>query len=208
MEVYGTKPKMFTKAWWGYFWYYYKWHTLAAAFVLTVIITGVVQCATDVKYDLQVDYVVDGILSDEQKTALEQLMCENIGDAGGNGKIDAFVLYLNMAETKDIQMKQAMQTKLFLEQGYSESFVFIASKDYISWLASAEIFEPVSAWAPDAEGDYYASLAGCTALEELGIDTSDLYVAVRKLRKDEDKDFAKAQYENGMKFAQFLVSKR
>ena len=23
MEVYGTKPKMFTKAWWGYFWDYF-----------------------------------------------------------------------------------------------------------------------------------------------------------------------------------------
>ena len=38
------------------FWYYYKWHTLVAIFVLAVIIIGVTQCSTRVDFDGYVLY--------------------------------------------------------------------------------------------------------------------------------------------------------
>ena len=208
MEVYGTKPKKFTKEWWSYFWMYYKWHTIAILFAAAIITTSAVQCAQSPKYDLQADFITETFFSDEQKAALEQLMCDNIDDASGNDKKEAFVLNLNMVQSEDVQMNQAMQTKFFLEQGYSESYVFIGSENYIDWLASAEIFVPASDWAQGEEGNY-ASLAGCTALEDIGIDTSDLYIAVRSMReKDAEKEYQVHQYENGIKFAQFLVGKR
>ena len=208
MEVYGTKPKMFTKDWWEYFWMYYKWHTLAILFIAGVTAVSAVQCAQTPKYDLQADFISETFFSDEQKTALEQLMCDHIGDASGNGKNEAFVLSLNMANTEDVQMNQAMQTKLFLEQGYSESYVFIGTKNYIDWLASAEMFTPVSEWTQGETGNY-VSLAGCRALENIGIDTADLYIAVRSVReKDLKKEYQTLQYENGVDFARFLLSER
>lgn len=208
MEVYGTKPKMFTKDWWEYFWMYYKWHTLAVLFIAIVVTVSVVQCAQTPKYDLQADFISETFFSDEQKTALEQLMSDHISDASGNGKNEAFVLNLNMAASEDVQMNQAMQTKLFLEQGYSESYVFIGSKDYIGWLASAEIFSPASEWASGETGNYI-SLAGCSALENIGIDTADLYIAVRSVReKDLKNEYQTQQHENGVEFARFLISQR
>lgn len=38
------------------FWYHYKWHTIAALFVIVVISVCVTQCATNTRYDIQVLY--------------------------------------------------------------------------------------------------------------------------------------------------------
>lgn len=206
MEVYGKKPKMFTKAWWEYFWMYYKWHTLVLIFASVIVGTGAVQCAKSPKYDLQTDFISEQTLSEDMQSALNELISENIADASGNGKIETFILHLNMRKTDDYQTSQTMQTKLFLEQSFSESYLFIGSKQYIDWLASAEIFIPASEYAENADGTY-VSLAGCEHLEDIGIDTSDLYVAVRSIRKNDEKsEFQSAQYENALRFAQYLMS--
>ena len=207
MEVYGTKPKMFTKEWRGYFWDYYKWHTIGGLFAAGLIIYSCVQCATAVQYDLQVDYISENGILEETRDALTELIKNNIDDANGNDSVDAFVLSLNMAETQDVQMTQAMQTKMMLEQGYSESFVFILSKKYADIFTESEVLENNSVWAGDrADEACVVSLDGSSVLEEFGIDTSDLYIGVRKMRSDEqDKEEKTAEYKNGIKLAQYLI---
>lgn len=208
MEVYGTKPKKFTKAWWEYFWMYYKWHTIALVFAAAIITTSAVQCANSPKYDLQADYIADTLFTDEQKANLEQLLCENINDASGNGKNEAFVLHLDMAESENVQVTQAMQTKFWLEQGFSDSYLFIGTEKYIRQLAATEIFEPAEKYFSGADG-YYASLSGCEALENINIDTSDLCVAVRSVRDDDKNDeFQQKQYENALLIAEQLIGTR
>ena len=56
-EVYGEKPKKFTKKWWPYFWMYYKWHTISIVAIAVVIISTVMQCVTAEKYDLILTYL-------------------------------------------------------------------------------------------------------------------------------------------------------
>ena len=42
-EKYGVVPKRFTREWWDYFWMYYKWHTIAIAFVIIAVTVTIVQ---------------------------------------------------------------------------------------------------------------------------------------------------------------------
>lgn len=212
MEVYGTKPKRFTKEWWGYFWDYYKWHTIGGAFVAFLIITSCVQCITQTKYDLQIDYISEyGILS-EHKDALKVLAEENVEDATGNGKNEVFVLSLNMSQANDPQMMQAMQTKLMVEMGYSEGYAFIMTKQYADLMTEQGVLEPTSIWAGECANDgSVISLADCTALSQIGIDAAkqDLYIGITKLREKEKEDELEVKrYENGVRFAQCLINQR
>ena len=212
MEVYGVKPKKFTKEWWGYFWYYYKWHTAGVLFAMFLIVTTLVQCVTQTKYDLQVDYITENYIISEQEEKLTQIIEANIDDVTQNGKAEAFLMTFNMAENNDPQMTQALTTKLFVELGYSDGYVFIVSKKYADMVLEHGIMEDTSVWAGDLANDSgVISLAGCKVLSDIGIDAEeqDLYIGVLKMREDKKEDELEiAKYENGKKFAQFLINQR
>ena len=211
MEVYGTKPKKFTKDWWGYFWYYYKWHTIGFGVALFVIVYTCVDCALQTKYDLQADIITETPVLEQQKEAFTEMMSANITDASGNGQVDTFVLGLSTGGEMDPQAIQAIQTKLMLEPQYSESYIFVLSKKYADMFTEYGCWEKSSTWTdaqPEADG-CMVSLAGCSVLEDIGIDTQDLYIAVRTIRdKETDDEYKKAQHENAVKFAQYLISQR
>lgn len=212
MEVYGTKPKRFTKEWWEYFWDYYKIHTIATAIIIIFIGITISECAHRINYDLQIDYISENQISDKAVNALTSLIEENIDDITENGKPEAYVTYLDMGEHGDPQYTQAMFAKYSVEMGYTESFVFLVSKKYADQLSEEGIFEEASTWTsiPSYNG-YCVSLEDCEILKEIGIDTSDLYVGVLKIR-ERDKASVRVKnrpkQENGIKFAQFLISKR
>ena len=79
-EKYGTIPKRFTKAWWEYFWCYYKWHTIATAFVLFVIGSTIHSCVTAEKFDLNIVHMGNMSFGDDNGTAVELALEEFIDD--------------------------------------------------------------------------------------------------------------------------------
>ncbi|MCR4720001.1 MAG: hypothetical protein K5768_10270 [Firmicutes bacterium] len=212
MEVYGVKPKRFTKEWWEYFWEYYKWHTIATIVLIILFITSINDCVHRINYDLQVDYISEHQISEEASNALTALIEENIDDVTENGKKEAYVTLLDMKENPDPQYTQAMYTKYSVEMAYIESFVFLMSKKYADELSDMGVFEASENWtsAPSYNG-YCISLEDCTALKEIGIDTGDLYLGIIKLKEQEkvsEREKKLLQQENGIKFAKFLISKR
>lgn len=212
MEVYGTKPKRFTKEWWEYFWDYYKIHTITFIIVLFFIISTINECSHRVNYDLQIDYISENTITEDYENALTALIEENIDDITGNGKSEAHITLLDMGEHGDPQYTQAMYTKYTIEMGYTESFVFIVSEKYANELGESGIFEPSENWTdiPSYNG-YFISLENCTKLQEIGINTDDLYVAVMKIRERDKKAVREKNrliQENGIKFAKFLINAR
>ena len=207
MEVYGEKPKRFTKEWREYFWDYYKWHTIGTIVVLLLIISTITECANKKHYDLQIDYISETGMTMQTQDQLVSLMEKNIDDVTENGKVEAFLNYLDMNKDTDPQYVQAMATKFAVEMGTTEAFVFLVSKDYVEQL-EAEMFLEAKEWC-DAEPykDYFISLADCSALKDIGVNTDDLYVCVLKL-SDGDSDKKQLEQENGIKFAKFLIGER
>ena len=57
MERYGTIPKRFTKEWWDYFWYYYKWRVIFILVAVIFLAITCTQCAMRIDYDMKISYV-------------------------------------------------------------------------------------------------------------------------------------------------------
>lgn len=212
MEVYGKKPKRFTKAWWEYFWEYYKWHTVSAVVAAVLIAVTCVQCATKIKYDIQVDFISEFGLLTEQEDALEALAAGCAEDITGNGISEAYVMNLNMNDSGGAEMSQAMQTKLMVEMGYSEGYAFIMTKKYADLLTEENVLSPTAEWAEEYANDgCVISLSDCTALYDISINAEeqDLYIGVTALRsKDKDDKREIARHENGIRFARYLIRQR
>lgn len=204
-EKYGTIPKRFTKAWWEYFWDYYKIHTIVIALIIMAVAFTVYQVKTTPKYDLNLSYAGEMYLSDEMVSAIQDKLSEVIDDLDGNGEkkvgINQFVFTEN---DEDVQFTQAMITKLQLEFVTDESMLFVYSEDKAKFLFENEslagAFLPVSQWLDediDVENKILYSYGG----EDYGVALFDsasnpypyqkLYVAVRTPRTNDDEELNK-----------------
>lgn len=209
MEVYGEKPKLFSHKWWENYFYYYKVHTIVAVLVILAAGYLIYTDVTSTKYDLQIDYIAEHGLTEEQIDKISQLSNESIDDVTGNDVCDSFVMALDLSAKQDIQYAQAMQVKYITEIGYSEAFVFIMDKKYMEEMSQSGMFEKSSVWSGADDDTECLSLAGCTAFEGTGIPVDELYLAVRKLRDDEiDNEEIVAKHQNGVLFAKFLIDER
>lgn len=214
MEKYGTIPPKFTKAWWDYVWYYYKWYFLGGLFVLFLIATTVVQCTQKVDYDITLTYVGAPYFPEDMLARVEQGIAENIDDVTGNGKKEVFIQMLTQAsgaQTIDPQYTYAMNMKATLEYQSGESVIFLYSRADMDNIAASDaiegLFMPVREWNTAYTGDEaFFNLEGNAFFENLGVDTSDLYMAVRNIRRDEteNQDSIK-RYENAMKLAKIIT---
>ncbi len=212
MEVYGVKPKPFTKEWRQYFWEYYKLHTIGAVFAVILLIFTVSECKNQKNYDLQIDLITENTVSEEVLDTLSDIVCENIDDVTGNGKSEAYISFLDMSENSNPQITEAMYNKLLIETGYTEAFVFIVSQKFADYLSDEGVLKPASDWTEMETYDgYCVSLKYCEILQNIGIDTSDLYLGITELRERDGKSACEKnlpKQENGIKFAKFLLNER
>ena len=137
---------------------------------------------------------------------------EDIEDVTENGKTEAYISFLDMRENVDPGVSEVMYSKLVVEVGYSEAFVFIVSQKFADYLSNEGILKPASDWTDmESYNGYCISLENCKVLEDIGIDTSDLYIGITELRERDGKsarDKNIPKQENGIKFAKFLLDKR
>lgn len=225
MEKYGTIPKKFTKAWWEYFWEYYKWHTIATAFVLCLVGITAHQCSTQIHYDTTIT-VLGGQGFDEEllKTA-EADLTEITDDCNGDGEKHVTVQQLisptaQGGQIVDSQYEMAIASKIMVEFAAGESCLYIMSEDEtnnrLNDEATEGFFVPVQEWSnnlPDnsklmsAKGVAYAvSLADSKFFAERGIDASGYYITVRNPRYDEvDDAVAIARTESAKKIAAYII---
>lgn len=212
MEVYGVKPKPFTKEWWPYFWEYYKIHTFFVVFAVIFLVAAISECKNQKNYDLQIDVITENAVSQEALDRLTDVASENIDDVTDNGKNEALVSYLYMNESDDPQYFEAVSTKMMAETGYTDAFIFLVSKKYADYMSDLGGFKPASEWTefPSYNG-YCVSLADCEIIKKLGIDTTDLYMGIVELRerdKKSEREKNRLKQDNGIKFAKFLLEKR
>lgn len=201
-ERYGEIPKRFTKAWWGYFWMYYKWYVIGIGAAVLAIIFTVAQCAGRKNYDLIVNYCGSNYFSNEEIYSWEDALVPYTADANENGDVDVFVQQINFANNgASADIESAMQIKHDMELSNDCSFVFIydkAESDLIFTRESAEqTYVNVEDWI-DGSLDGYdviystngvpcaVSLAGSSLLESIGIDSSDMYISLRQNYSDDE----------------------
>ena len=201
-EKYGTIPKRFTKEWWEYFWDYYKIHTIAAAFIICAVGITIYQTMTAPKYDLNLTYVGDIYLTDEDISTIQEELAEVIPDTDGNNEKNAGITQLVFSENnEDPQYTQAIVTKLQLEFVSDDSMLFIFSEDKARYLFENEslsgAFQPVSQWLAEGnevgeemlytnKGEAYGVAIPGSAISTGGY--QKLYAAVRTPRTNDDEE--------------------
>lgn len=211
MEVYGTKPKRFTKAWWEYFWDYYKLHVFGGIFAAILIGVTAVQCATQPSYDLQIDFASQFGVLPEYEQNIADLASGVILDADGDDKIEPSVLTFDLRDGGVVvsEHSMAINTKFAIEQAYPTAYVFIVSEKYAKLSEENGIMESSAVWASElGEGKDVVSLAGSQALSKIGIDAeaAELFVGVVALSEEnKDDETERRRYENGVRFARYLL---
>ena len=193
-EVYGEKPKKFTKEWWPYFWLYYKWHTVAVLFVMMLVVIGISDCARKEKYDLRLTYLGRAYYDIQLWDETEKLLEEDIKDADGNGEKNIGMTDLVIAEGNEYG-EQNYASYLKHDISFSEdlSYVYIYdSKELERALTdgvAAGCYAKASDWlntdVPDdkliyTDGTAYAvSLRDSKVLKKAGVNCEELYVLLR-----------------------------
>ena len=217
-EKYGTIPKKFTKAWWEYFWMYYKFHTIAVVAVVLAIGFTVYQNLTTEKFDTVLTYAGSNYYSEDVVTKLCQTLSPLCDDLDENSEKSLnFLQYQLSEEISDPEYAYAISTKLMLTIAEDEAYIYIMDKGiaerYIGEDTSSCAFAPLKDWlAADISGketfsahglDYGIELSDCKLLNDIGADFSGQYLFIRYYPRE---DRIKQQLE-GYKSAIALANK-
>lgn len=199
-EKYGVVPPKFTKAWWGYFWDYYKIHTIVIAFVVLAVVITAVQCATKEKYDLTMTYGGNLPFDVETSDKVEMLCEPFIEDVDGNGEKNIFFQAMTISGEQGFEeYDYALQTKLQLEYQMENSFIFFYDKTQLEPMMKLdyvdEMFVPVSEWAGDVDESkiikapngigYAVDISDSKLFAENGIYCKDTYLTLKLNNKPE-----------------------
>ncbi len=222
MEKYGEVPPKFTKAWWAYFWDYYKIHTISIGCAVILITVTTVQCVRQPKYDLNILYVNPSEVTEETQNSVTAALENGIEDITGDGKKLTFVqsLPLKNLEATDEQ-SYAMVTKLTLELQAGEGNMFMVNREIAEELIGSDTYrdcfmtlgelnidESRFDTLKSSDGTAYAiSLSENNVLRDSGLDTNNIYLMVRRLyEREQDKEKNRSMYENTLKACSFMVN--
>lgn len=215
-EVYGEKPKKFTREWWQYFWMYYKWYVIVIAVICVFTGVSIKQCATSEKYDAVVVYSGARPISEEDADKIEDIMSGYVDDIDKNGKNKVFLEQLNVSEANvDMQYDAAMKIKLLVEMQSGDVFLYIMDKAQMSEILDNpevnDAFIPVEEWADiEIEADCLyetdgvnraVSLKNSSLLTEAGVKCDDLYIFIMENVKEKSRQM----YENDIRIANALL---
>nr|WP_297874205.1 hypothetical protein [uncultured Blautia sp.] len=174
---------------WDNFWYYYKYHVLAGAFVLICIIIFVKDMLAKVDYDYCVSVIGNYAMPEEDTLALQTWFEEHAEDINGDGEIHVQVAdyYLPPeGETGyDPQVYAASQTKLMVDLQEGTSMIYFLDKENYEKLQEMEAFP---------EQEETVEVKDCSGFQEIGSPAylKDMIVTMRlmyddsKLGKDEE----------------------
>ena len=217
-EVYGVKPKMFTREWWPYFWMYYKWHTIGIVFAAVCIISFTIGCITKTKYDLIMTYTGGAPWQTGVSEALAEQLSEVITDADGNGQKNVLVEKVVMDNSgTDVSLNYNLQVKVDIELSQEIYNLYLFDEDEMKLMLGREeanlVFAPVSDWAETAvpedklyskDGTAYAvSVEDNAYLKNLGVPTKGLYMLVRN--KVNESELCKKSHDGAVAAANLIL---
>ena len=188
---------------WDNYWYHYKWHTIGAVFALFLIITIFYSCSHKQEPDLYMVYLSNAIVTDESVDKIETGIIEkaSLEDVDGDEKIIVFMEHIVSQFDVNAYVDEAtagkIQTVMFGGQHTLMLVHRYALEDYDGIFENLEEVEKEGdkTFKSPSEGFVSGiSVEGNKYLENLGINTKDLYVAMRRRSPKELKDKEKEKY--------------
>ncbi len=195
------------KAFWENYWYHYKGITLAALFAVVVLIIGFKSCSDKTVPDLKVVYFSDSYITRDNADIMEKDLKEKklIKDIDKDGNelfyMDIILHDFDIDGTADEATINKIQAMMYAGD---HTIVFAhkyALEDYPGF------FEDISGMVPENTETFTDAETGCitgislngnTYLEKCGINTENLYLAMRRRTEKE--------IENGKNDASFSAA--
>lgn len=192
---------------WENYWYHYKWTTFIAVFIVALIIIGIKSFTSKTNPDLYMVYLSNTIIQSDDINNIERAIAEdaNLDDIDGDGKSIAYLEHLvstfEVDGYTDSTYAQKIQTVVFGGQHTLMLVHQYALEDYDG------MFENLADFTKDGEKVFKSptekfvsgiSVEGNEYLESHGINTKDLYIALRRRTTEniakgkEDKEFKQA----------------
>jgi len=190
MEVYGEKPKIFSKDWYGYFWMYHKTHVFFVIFLLILIVPFIYQHLTTPEYDLSVMIAGNRVVSDEVSDAIKGEIEALISDTNGDGEKNVDIQKMTFGDSSDPEYLLAQNTKVMAEISAGDAFLYLFSYDKANDFLNGEdaelMFVPTVEYAPEIPKERLMLSKGvpyAVKIEEG--DLKGYCIMVRNLRADE-----------------------
>ena len=203
------------KKWFENYWYHYKWLTLALIFVIILLFAGLRSCANRSETDLHIVYFSNTPLHDTEIEALKKSLINNnvVKDLDGDGEISIHVEPITHSFDVDDSLQQGTPEKL-QTMLYAGEHTLVLAHEY-ALEDYSQFFENIYHKATGHSKTYVnplenyisgISVEDNTYLERIGINTENLYVAMRRMRNNE-KNNKKIQkhYDQGYKAMDFIL---
>ncbi len=203
-EVYGVKPKIFTKDWWPHFWMYYKWHTIIITALVVFLTVWITEYVTRTRYDLKLTYYGIACAENSQWEELCNMLEPYLSDIDSNGETNLEATVLNKSdETTMYQHNHTMHVGFMDSFSGEEMYLYILDKDILNDLISSDFlpdfFIEAEAWLQaDLPSDmvmstndgipYAVSLKNSQLMKDAEIDCEELYVLVKRSTSMNDSD--------------------
>ena len=188
MEVYGEKPRIFTKDWWGYFWMYHKTKVFMIAFLLLLIVPFIYQHITAPEYDLSVMIAGNRVISQETLETVKGEIAELISDTNGDGEINIDIQNMTFSDSSDPEYLLAQNTKVMAEISAGETFLYLFSENKANEFLNGEdaelMFVPTIEYAAAEKLMLSKGVPYAVKIEDG--DLKDFCIMVRNLRADEE----------------------
>ncbi len=194
-EVYGERPKMFTREWWSWFWMYYKWHTIIVIFVLFSVVLFAYQKSNEIKYDHNLTYRIQAMyIGEHGQNEIRKALEPKLQDANGDGEVHLFINGITISgHPAEAGLDVDLRTKHDLEFVNPYSYLYIydtAEFDVITKTYDvAEIYLPVDEWAEELNAQavtignggiaYGVSLKDSKIMADCRMDSDDMFVFVK-----------------------------
>lgn len=174
---------------WDNFWYYYKYHVLAGAFVLFCVIVFVKDMMAKVDYDYCISVIGNYPVQEEDTQVLQDWFEAHAEDLNGDGEVHVQIAdYYLPPEGEagyDPQIYAASQTKLMVDLQEGTSMIYFLDKANYEKLQEMEAF-------PKQEET--VEVKDCSGFQEIGspVYLKDMIMTMRlmyddsKLGKDEE----------------------
>ena len=191
-----------------HFWYYYKWHVLSAIVIGALLVSLLKSCTTREIIDLKMVYFSTRYISDEAVQGFEDSLRDQglVKDIDGDGEakfyLDVVLDDFEVDGNTDEATMSKIQTIVFAGDHTLMLVHQYALEDYDGCFADlSDVAGDNSVYTSPESGFVTGiSVEGNTYLEELGIDTTSLYAAMRRrtdkeAQADKNRELFDAAYD-------------
>lgn len=156
---------------WENFWYYYKYHVIAAVFVLVMIGVFINDKLQQIDYDYRIAAITENNLTEEQISGLEKDFQNIADDRNKDGEVHVQITNYTISEDENAnyQVKMANQTKLMADFEAGDSMIFMYTDGVYETYKEQSIF--------DVKDGVQLKMADCKGNTQP--DVNDLNIAMR-----------------------------